>query len=336
MARLAGHPWFEVAVVGASERSAGKTYGEAARWVLGGDPPEEVGRLRVAGCDPDAFSGLDVVLSGLDAAAGREIEPRFVTAGFAVVSNCSAHRMLPDVPVIVPEVNASHLAAIESQRRRSGGGFVVTNPNCTATGLVLALAPLHRAFCVKRVVVATLQAVSGAGLDGPSALDILDNAIPFVPGEEEKIEAETGKILGSIEAGVLVPAPIAVSAHCHRVATIDGHLEAVSVELGANASPEEAAAVLREFRGEIHGLGLPSAPERPVIVRDEPDRPQPRLDRLAGGGMSVVVGRTRRCPVLGIRLELLAHNAVRGAAGGTLLNAELLAARGLLAGGRTA
>ena len=333
--RLDGHPWFDAAVLGASERSQGKPYREAVRWALAGDPLDAAGALPVVACEPEAFAGCDFVLSGLDAEAGRTIEPRFVEAGHAVVSNCSAHRSLPGVPVVVPEVNASHLALIDARARR-GDGFLVTNPNCSVTGLAMAIAPLDRAFGARRAVVVTLQAMSGAGLGGPRGLESVDNVIPFMPGEEEKIETETGKILGTVADGAVRAARIQVSAHCHRVGTIDGHLAAVSLELDSCPSPAEAAGALRDFRGETAGLGLPSAPERPVVVTEEADRPQPRRDRLAGGGMSVVVGRVRRCPVLGLRLEILAHNAVRGAAGGTVLNAELLVARGLVGGGRGA
>ncbi len=328
--RLASHPWFEVRSVGASDRSSGRPYRDVVRWRLSQDPPEAVGGLTVLPCVPDGFDGCDLVLSGLDAAAAREIEPAFVAAGFAVVSNSSAFRMERDVPIVIPEVNAAHLALVDVQRRRSGGGYLVTNPNCSVTGLALGLAPLHRAFGVRRVVVATYQALSGAGAEGPRALEIVDNVIPWIPGEEEKIERETAKILGTSGETEVVPAGIVVSAHCHRVATIDGHLEAVSVELERPASPERAIHVLREFAGDVSDLGLPTAPARPLVVREEPDRPQPRLDRDAGNGMTVVVGRVRACPVLTLRFELLSHNTVRGAAGGTLLNAELLAARGLI------
>jgi aspartate-semialdehyde dehydrogenase len=326
--RLAPHPWFEIGGLGASERSVGRPYRETVRWRLSEDPPAEAASLTVRPCVPGEFEGCHLVFSGLDAGAAREIEPRFVEAGFAVVSNSSAFRMEPDVPIVVPEVNAAHLAILAAQRKRTGGGYIVTNPNCSVTGLVLALAPLHRAFGVRRVVVATYQALSGAGLEGPRGLEIVDNVIPWIPGEEEKIELETPKILGSREGGAIVPADVRVAAHCHRVGTLDGHLEAVSVELGGNVAPDEAIRVLRGFEGETAGLDLPSAPRRPIVVRDEDDRPQPRLDRGAGGGMTVVVGRVRACPVLTLRFELLSHNTVRGAAGGTLLNAELLAARG--------
>lgn len=320
--RLVSHPWFDLAAVAASERSAGRAYADAVSWRLPGDPPAAVRTMEVRPCRAAALPDCDLVLSGLDAGTAREVEPEMAAAGLAVVSNASAFRMEPDVPLLVPEVNASHLSRIEAQRRRTGAaGYIVTNPNCSATGLVLALAPLHRAFGVRRCVVATMQALSGAGVEGPRGLEVVDNVVPYIPGEEEKLEKEIAKMLD---------AEVIVSAHCHRVATIDGHLEAVSVELDRPASPEEAASCLRTFEGDVADLGLPSSPSRPIVVRDEPDRPQPRLDRGEGGGMSAVVGRVRRCPVFTLRFEVLSHNTVRGAAGATLLNAELLAARGLL------
>jgi len=328
--RLASHPWFAPAVLGASERSTGRPYGEVTRWMLSAAPPPEVARQTVVPCVPEHFAGCDLVLSGLDARVAREIEGTFARAGHAVVSNSSAFRMEEDVPLLVPEVNAAHLALLDGPRARGAGGFVVTNPNCSVTGLALALAPLHRAFGVRRVFVATMQALSGAGLEGPRGIEALDNVIPFIAGEEEKIEREIGKILGRVEQGRVQPAPAVVSAHCHRVATLDGHLEAVSVELEEPATPEEAVAALRAFRGETAGDALPSAPATPIVVRDEPDRPQTRLDRDTLGGMAVVVGRVRPCPLTTLRCVVLSHNTVRGAAGGTLLNAELLAARGLL------
>jgi aspartate-semialdehyde dehydrogenase len=328
--RLHAHPWFAVAGLAASERSAGSRYGDCVRWHLAGAPPGWATELVVRPCRPEAFTDCDLVLSALDAATAAVVEPAFRDAGLAVVSNSSALRMEPDVPLVVPEVNAGHLALLE-RRGPNGAGPVVTNPNCSVAGLVLGLAPLHRAFGVRRVIVTTLQAVSGAGLAGPSALDLVDNVLPFIPGEEEKIERELGKILGEVEGGAIRPARIAVSAHCHRVAVRDGHLEAVSVELARPVSPEEALATLRAYRSDLGELDLPSSSARPIVVREEPDRPQPRLDRDEGRGMAVVVGRVRACPVLGLKLELLSHNAVRGAAGAALLNAELLVARGLLA-----
>jgi aspartate-semialdehyde dehydrogenase len=323
VARVAAHPWFEIAALGASERSSGGAYAAVTRWMLSEPIPARAAGRLVTGCAPGDFAACDVVLSALDAAVALELEPALAQAGIAVVSNSSAWRMAPDVPLLVPEVNGSAVVRLGGRAR---SGFIVTNPNCSVT----ALAPLHRAFGVRRVVVATLQAVSGAGLSGPRAIELIDNVVPYISGEEDKIEAELGKILGTATAERIVPADVAVSAHCHRVPTVDGHLEAVSVELARSASPEEAIAALSGFRGDIEGLGLPTAPEAPIVVRREPDRPQTRLDRDSGNGMSVVVGRVRACPVFTLRFVVLSHNMVRGAAGGALLNAELLAARDLL------
>lgn len=327
VAAVARHPWFRLAAVGASSRSASRSYADAVRWMLPAPIPEAAAAMTVGGCQPADFASCDLVLSALESDVAIEVEPQLAGAGLAVVSNSGALRMAPDVPLIVPEVNGSHLEALAGRGR---SGFVVTNPNCSVTGLVLALAPLHRAFGVRRVLVATLQSVSGAGLSGPRAIDLLDNVVPYIPNEEEKIEAELGKILGTAGRGGFVHAPIAVAAHCHRVPTTDGHLEAVSVELGRAVSPEEAMEAMARFRGDVEGLELPSAPARPIVVRREADRPQTRLDRDEGAGMSVVVGRVRPCPVLTLRLVLLSHNMIRGAAGGALLNAELLASRELL------
>jgi aspartate-semialdehyde dehydrogenase len=335
VARLAGHPWFHLQAVGASGRSAGRRYREAATWLLPEPMPADAGDLLVGPCTPEGFAGCDVVLSALDSATGREVEPALEAAGIAVVSNSSAMRMQPGVPLLVPEINASH---VEVLNRRAGPrrGFVVTNPNCSVTGLAMALAPLHRAFGVRRVIVATMQAVSGAGLTGPRSIELLDNVIPYIEGEEEKIEVELAKILGGADERGFVPAEIGVAAHCHRVNTLDGHLEAVSVELRDRPTVEEAIAALETFEGDVASSGLPSAPKAPIVVRREPDRPQTRLDRDTGNGMSVVVGRVRPCPVLTLRLVVLSHNTVRGAAGGAILNAELLAARGLLPRGSSA
>lgn len=328
--RLAGHPWFCVAAVAASERSAGRSFAEAVSWRLSTPLPPDVAALTVRACRVDELRECDLVLSALDAPIAGELEPRLAGAGIPVISNSSAFRQHDEVPLVVPEVNASHLAMLDEVQERNRGGFIVTNPNCSTTGLVLAMAPLHRSFGIERIVVSTLQAVSGAGIEGPRALEMLDNVVPYIPGEEEKIEREMGKILGSIEGTRLRRAELAVSAHCHRVATTDGHLEAVSVGLSRRTGQDEVIAALEGFRGEIEGEQLPSATAPAVVVRREPDRPQPRLDRDAGGGMTVVVGRVRPCPVLDFKIEVLSHNTVRGAAGGTLLNAELLAARGRL------
>jgi aspartate-semialdehyde dehydrogenase len=327
---LADHPWFRLTALAASARSAGKPYGEAVSWQLSGGVPAGASDRAVRECDPASHGDCDLVFSGLDSATARDVEPAFAAAGLAVVSNASAFRMADDVPLLIPEVNADHVSLISAQRAKGTPGFVVTNPNCSVTGLAVALAPLHERFVIRRAVVATLQAVSGAGMEGPGAIELLDNVIPFIRGEEEKVEVELGKLLGVVDGDRVRPAEIAVSAHCHRVGTLDGHLEAVSLELARPAAVEEVIRTLREFRGAARDDGLPSAPASTIVVRDEPDRPQPRLDRDEGHGMSVVVGRVRPCPVLGVKLELLSHNTVRGAAGAAILNAELLAARELL------
>jgi aspartate-semialdehyde dehydrogenase len=319
------HPWFRVAALAASERSAGKPYGEAVRWFLDRPLPEWAREMKVVECR----AGVDarIAFSGLDASVAGTIEDEFAAAGLAVVSNSRNHRMDADVPLLVPEVNADHLDLVAGQRaRRPGKGFIVTNPNCSTIGLVMAAAPLHRALGITRLIVTTLQAISGAGYPGVPSADILDNVIPYIGGEEEKMESETLKILGSVRA----PASFPVSAHCHRVQVSDGHTLAISLETQERASPEEASRILREYRSPLAGLGLPSLPERPIDVREEPDRPQPRFDRMAGDGMVVTVGRVRRCKVLSLKLEALVHNTIRGAAGAAILNAELLKAKGLL------
>jgi aspartate-semialdehyde dehydrogenase len=321
---LDGHPWFRVSALAASGRSAGRKYEEAVRWFLERPIPEWARDMRVVECR----AGIDARLafSGLDAEVAGGIEEDFAGAGYAVVSNARNHRMDPDVPLLVPEINAAHLELLDNQRLRAKGGFIVTNPNCSTVGLALSIAPLHRAFGIKKVVTATLQAVSGAGYPGVPSADILDNVLPYIGREEEKMESETLKILGTPRD----PASFPISAHCHRVHVSDGHTLAVSAETRERASAEEAVRVLREFRSDLGGLGLPSLPERPIQVRDEPDRPQPRFDRMAGHGMIVTVGRVRRCPVLSLKFVALVHNTIRGAAGAAVLNAELLKARGYL------
>jgi len=322
---LDGHPWFRVEALAASDRSAGKRYADAVRWFLPEPIPSWAAGMPVVPCAPGG--GVRLAFSGLDAAVAGEIEEAFARAGTAVVSNSRNHRMDPEVPLLVPEINADHLELIADQkRRRPGDGFIVTNPNCSTIGLALAIAPLHRAFRIRRLVTATLQAISGAGYPGIASLDILDNVIPYIGGEEEKMETETLKILGEARR----PAAFTISAHCHRVHVSDGHTVAVSIETETKATPEEAARVLREFRSPLHGLGLPSLPEAPIQVREEPDRPQPKFDRMAGRGMVVSVGRVRRCPVLDLKFVALVHNTIRGAAGAAILNAELLRAKGLL------
>ena len=322
---LDGHPWFRVTALAASERSAGKRYGEAVNWFLEKPIPGWAGDMEVLPCRP----GIDarVVFSGLDSSVAGTIEEEFARAGHAVVSNSRNHRMTPDVPLLIAEVNSEHLGLVSEQKKRLGGdGFIVTNPNCSTVGLVMAVAPIQTAFGVERLIVSTMQAVSGAGYPGVASVDILDNVMPYIGGEEEKMESETLKILG--ETGR--PASIAVSAHCHRVNVTDGHTMAISMATRQRATPDEAAAVLRDFRSPLGDLGLPSLPEQPVIVRDEPDRPQPRFDRMTGDGMVLTVGRIRRCSVLDLKMVALVHNTIRGAAGVAILNAELLKAKGYL------
>ena len=329
--RLENHPWFEVAALGASERSRGAVYGEQVRWTLQSDIPKSISEMKIRECTPESFEGCRLIFSSLASGVAREVEGNFAASGFNVVSNSSAYRMDDNVPLVVPEINANHLEIGPRQCGGSGGGWIVTNPNCSVIGLALVLAPLHTLFGVEKIVVTTMQALSGAGLSGPSLKDMIDNVLPNIDGEENKIEQKLPKILGSLQdSGPIRPAEIAVSAHCNRVATVDGHLETVSVKLSRPATMSDVEEALRSFRGEIEGLDLPSAPGRPIVVTSEPDRPQPRLDRETGDGMTVVVGRIRPCPVFDLRMTLLSHNAERGAAGAALMNAELLAVRGML------
>jgi len=326
---LENHPWFEVAEVAASDRSAGKPYREAATWRLASALPEAVAGLKVTTIEGPFRS--KILFSGLDSSVAGEAEEALARQGHAVVSNARNHRMAADVPLLLPEVNAAHLDVLALQRKRTGGGYIVTNPNCSVVGLAMALAPLHRTFGVESAAVVTLQALSGAGYPGVASMDAIDNVVPYIGGgEEEKIEAEPRKILGAFEGGRFVEAPFTISASVHRVAVSDGHTMAVFVRLQRKASPADAVAALAAFRGEPQERELPSAPRRPIHVLEADDRPQPRLDRDREGGMAVSVGRVRPDPVLGLKLEALVHNTIRGAAGVAILNAELLQARGLL------
>lgn len=327
---LAEHPWFEVTEVAASERSAGRSYAEVmkGRWKLEGEVPRQVAELQVKECVPELQCKL--VFSALDSSVAGPVEEEFARAGYVVSSNARNHRMDPDVPLLVPEVNPEHAEIIPHQRKRwSKGGYIVTNPNCSAIGLVMALAPLYRRFGLKRVLVTTLQALSGAGYPGVASLDILDNVIPFISGEEDKVEREPLKILGRLEGDRFIPAEIAISASCTRVNVRDGHLESVSVELEEKASPEELVRAWEEFN-PLEGMQLPSAPQRPIVYLQDPDRPQPLKDRGLGRGMSCAVGRLRRCQVLDYKFFLLSHNTIRGAAGAAILNAEYLLKKGYL------
>jgi aspartate-semialdehyde dehydrogenase len=326
---LEQHPWFEVSWLAASDRSEGRTYAEAARWRLKTAIPARIANMTVSPAKPEGAP--KIIFAALDAAIARELEPQFAAAGCAVVSNSSALRMQPDVPLVIPEVNGDHIRLIDKQSwRRQSGGFVVTNPNCSAIGLVLALAPLHRAFTLETVTAVTMQAVSGAGYPGVASLDILGNVIPYIAKEEEKMEEETQKLLGTLNGSHVDPAPFAMSAQCNRVAVEDGHTESVAVRLKKKAAPEEIIAAWNDFRAEAQKLCLPSAPEQPVVYMTAPDRPQPRFDCDLGAGMTTAVGRLRKCNVLDWKFTVLSHNTIRGAAGAALLNAELLKAKGYL------
>jgi aspartate-semialdehyde dehydrogenase len=327
---LENHPQFEVTALAASDRSQGKTYGEACAWRLPGEAPEAVRGLKVM--QPRPPLDCEIVFSSLPGEIARETEEAFARAGHAVISNSSALRMDEDVPLLIPEVNHEHLALLDSQRnaRSLERGLIVTNPNCSTIMLALALAPLHARFGIEAVVATTLQALSGAGYPGVASLDITDNVLPYIGGEEEKIETETLKILGRFDAGRIEAAPFKVSAQCHRVSVTDGHMAAVRVKLARAASPEELREAFASFTSLPQELKLHTAPRSPILVRDEADRPQPRLDRDAGRGMSVTVGRIQRDNVLDYRFVALSHNTVRGAAGAAILNAELLVATGKL------
>ena len=326
---LEDHPWFEVAWLAASERSSGLPYVEAARWKLNTPIPERVAVMRVHDAVPDGSP--KIVFAALDAAAAKEIEPKFAEAGRAVITNSSAFRMQADVPLVVPEVNGDHLKLIDQQpTRKRNGGYIATNPNCSAIGLVMALAPLHRRFGLEAVFVATMQAVSGAGYPGVASLDILGNVIPFIAKEEEKLEEETRKLLGDLHNGAVKDASFKISAQCNRVAVEDGHTESVSIKLKKAATHAEILDAWNSFRSRPQEIGLPTAPQRPVIYNCGIDRPQPRLDVNQGAGMSATVGRLRPCSLLDWKFTVLSHNTIRGAAGAALLNAELLKHDGYL------
>jgi aspartate-semialdehyde dehydrogenase len=327
---LANHPWFELTEVAASERSSGKTYAEAVRWHLDAPIPSAARDLVVRSLTPTLE--CDFVFSALDSSVAGGAEEDFARVGYPVVSNSRNHRMDADVPLLIPEVNAAHLDAIPWQQKNRGydTGFIVTNPNCSTAGLVLVLKPLAETFGLEKIFVVTLQAMSGAGYPGVASLDIQGNVVPFISGEEEKMESEPQKLLGKWNGERFVDAGLGISAHCNRVPVIDGHLECVSLSLKKIASLREIREALSEFEVDSELASLPSAQRNPIIVLDEENRPQPRRDVNAGAGMAAAVGRVRECPLLDVKLTLLSHNLVRGAAGAALLNAELLAARGFL------
>ena len=327
---LSNHPWFELTEVAASERSSGRTYAEAVRWHLETPIPAAARDLVVKGVEPTLE--CDFVFSALDSSVAGPVEEDFARAGYPVVSNSRNHRMDADVPLLIPEVNASHLDAIPVQQKNRSydTGFIVTNPNCSTAGLVLVLKPLADAFGLERIFVVTLQAISGAGYPGVASMDIQGNVVPFISGEEEKMEAEPQKLLGKWDGTRFIEAGLGISAHCNRVPVLDGHLECVSLGLKKIASLGEVREALQRFQVNEELASLPTALRHPVVVVDEENRPQPRRDVGAGDGMAAVVGRIRECPLHDVKLALLSHNLVRGAAGAALLNAELLAARGFL------
>jgi len=326
---LERHPWFEVAWLAASDRSEGRSYGEAARWKMKTPMPPDVARMKISPATPEGAT--KIIFAALDASIAAEMEPRFANAGCIVVTNSSALRMQSDVPLVIPEVNPDHIQMIECQGwRKKSGGFVVTNPNCSAIGLVMALKPLQNEFGLKTVMAVTMQAVSGAGYPGVASLDILGNVVPYIPKEEEKMEEETRKLLGRLNGAGVIPADFKMSAHCNRVAVEDGHTESVSVQFREKARPEEIINAWNKFRSLPQELKLPSAPEQPVRYTESADRPQPRYDVDAGNGMTASVGRLRACGVLDWKFTVLSHNTIRGAAGAALLNAELLKVQGYL------
>ncbi len=328
IAFLEGHPWFEVSWLGASDRSAGKVYREAAAWRLDGSVPESAAGLKVEECRPGGAPR--VVFSALDATVASEIERAFAEAGHVVISNARNHRMEPDVPLVVPEINPDHLQLLAQQRQRRGWrGGVVTNPNCSTVVLSMSLAPL-KPFGIRRVIATTLQAISGAGYPGVAALDIAANVIPFIRDEEEKMQQETQKILGECSGETIRPLEARVSAHCNRVPVVHGHTVTVSVEFATRPSEADLRAALENFSGVPQQRRLPSAPAKPVVYMSECDRPQPRRDAERECGMAVFAGRLRPCPALDFKFVAAGHNTIRGAAGAAVLNAELMQSEGLL------
>ena len=329
---LENHPWFEVAWLAASDRSSGKKYGDAAKWRLDTPLPERIARMTVSPAEPEGAP--KIIFAALDADIARATEPKFAAAGCAVVSNSSAFRMHANVPLVIPEVNPDHLHLIEEQPwRKESGGYMVTNPNCSAIGLVVALKPIEERFGIEQIFVTTMQAISGAGYPGVPSMDILGNVIPYIKSEEEKMEAETLKLLGRFEGHEVKPLAARMSAHCNRVAVEDGHTESVSIKLGNKlgraVTREDILEVWQGFR-PLAGQHLPMAPEQPVEWAPQEDRPQPRLDRNRGRGMGVTVGRLRPCGLLDWKFTVMSHNTIRGAAGAAILNAELLASLGKL------
>ena len=320
---LTNHPWFEITALAASEKSQGKKYQDAMRWLMPTELDPKIAAMKVHHCQPNL--PCKVVFSGLDSSVAGEIEQSFAKKGYIVISNSKNHRMDPDVPLLIPEVNGDHLELINSQKFSKG--MIVTNPNCSVIGLAMALKPLLDSFGIEKIHVVTMQAVSGAGYPGVASLDIIDNAIPYISGEEDKVETEPLKILGSYKKGKILPYQMQISAQCNRVAVTDGHMECVSVKLKNRATAEEIIEAWNNFPGLSD---LPSAPKSPIVYLSDEKHPQPKLHRNLGNGMAVSLGRLRKCPLFDWKFVLLSHNTVRGAAGCAILNAELMLHKGLI------
>lgn len=326
---LSNHPWFEISALAGSERSAGRKYKDACRWRLEGDIPEAIADMQVQSAVPPLPAGI--VFSALPADIARQVEPEFARAGYTICSNSSAFRYEEDIPVIIPEINPEHVAMLAGQKKTRGwDGLIITSPNCTTTGAVFPLKPLQEIFGIEKVFLVSMQAVSGAGYPGIPYLSIADNVIPLIEGEEKKLELEARLLLGSMQENQRINAPMTISAQANRVPVIDGHTICLSVKLAKKASIEEVQTAIMNYQWPEIARQLPSAPPQPMILRSEPDRPQPRLDRMANAGMSVSIGRLRPCPILDLRLVSVVHNTLRGAASGSIMNAELLKVQGFL------
>jgi aspartate-semialdehyde dehydrogenase len=327
---LENHPWFDVQCLTGSDRSIGKPYSQSCHWILPERMPENAGRMILQN-NEDAIRNCRIAFSAMPADQARDVEPVLAAAGLAVVSNASAFRMENDVPILLPEINPTHTDLVKIQQKNRGWkGFIVTNPNCTSTGMTVALKPLLDNFGIKQMMAVSLQALSGAGYPGVASMDIIDNVVPFIKGEEEKVETEPLKMLGHVNGGSIINEGFVISAHTNRVAVTDGHVVCVSIQCGKDVSPEEAAEAMRSYTCPVISGDLPSTPRPVLIVRDEDDRPQPRLDRGAGNGMTTTVGRLRIDPIFGLKFIVLSHNTIRGAAGGAVYNAELLVKQGLI------
>lgn len=328
---LADHPWFEITVLTGSERTVGQRYGDCVNWVIPGDPPPLVADLIVQATAPNL--DVPVVFSALPTTDARELEPVFAQAGYAVVTNASAFRMTADVPLLVPEVNADHTGLISNQQSGRGwSGFIVASPNCSTTSAILPMKVFQAAFGLEAAIMVTMQAISGAGYPGVSSMAIIDNVIPYIGGEDEKLENEPRKLLGQVSGGQMQPADIRISAQANRVPVMDGHLASVSVKLGRPASAEQAVQALQDWRPPAICAELPSSPKQVLLYRPEADRPQPRLDRDSQAGLAWTVGKVRNCQVLDLRYMAITHNTLRGAASGSILNAELLVVQGYIRG----